>query len=118
MQVFLSGKGEEISFRACASRAGNDSRRIESCQPSVAVHRQNVRDHPLELIHGAAHVALPLEQNVQASVAETGAFQGDRLHALPKGGIIRPARLVSHGDAAVTDGFGRPPLLIPWASTK
>src|SRR5436305_4373974 len=56
------------------------------------------------------HVALPLEQNMQASVAETAALLGDRRHALPNAGINSPGRLVSHGHAAAADGFTRPPF--------
>jgi hypothetical protein len=44
---------------------------------------------------------------MQASLAETAAFLGDRLHTLPKADIIRPDRLVSHGHAAAADGFTR-----------
>ena len=50
---------------------------------------------------------------MQASVAETAAFLGDRLHALTNAGIIRPGRLVSHGHAAAADGFTRPPFAHP-----
>ena len=38
---------------------------------------------------------------------------GDRLHALAKGGIVGPGRLVSHGHAAAADGFTRPPFAHP-----
>ncbi len=51
------------------------------------------------------HVAFPLEQDMQAAVAEAAAFMGDRLHALAKAGIVCPGRLVSHGHAAAADGF-------------
>jgi hypothetical protein len=47
---------------------------------------------------------------MQAPIAEAAAFMGDRLHALAKAGILRPGRLVSHGQAAVADGFTRPPF--------
>jgi hypothetical protein len=49
---------------------------------------------------------------MQASVAETAAFLGDRLHTLPKADIIRPGHLISHGHAAA-DGFTRPPFAHP-----
>src|SRR5215213_6350652 len=56
------------------------------------------------------HVALPLEQNMQASVTEPAALRGNRPHALPNDGIISPGRLISHGHAAAADGFTRPPF--------
>src|ERR1700694_1561466 len=58
-------------------------------------------------------ISLPLEQNVQAPIAEAAALLGDRLHALAKAGIVRPGRLVSHGHAAAADGFTRPPFAHP-----
>jgi hypothetical protein len=57
--------------------------------------------------------AFPLEQNMQAPIAETAAFMGNGLHALAKSGIVRPSRLVSHGHAATADGFTRPPFAHP-----
>jgi hypothetical protein len=64
------------------------------------------------------HVALSLEQNMQASVAETAAFLGDRLHTLPKAGIIRPRGLVSHGlrQQPMALHARRSPIL--WLSTR
>lgn len=58
-------------------------------------------------------IALPLEQNMQAPIAEAAALLGDRPHALTQGGIIRPERLVSDGHAATADGFTRPPFAHP-----
>src|SRR5215212_724046 len=55
------------------------------------------------------HVALPLEQNMQASVTEPAALLGNRRHAAEYG-IISPGRVVSHGHAAAADGFTRPPF--------
>jgi hypothetical protein len=54
---------------------------------------------------------------MQTPVAETAAFVSDCLHALPKAGIIRSGRLVSHGYAAAADGFTALHVhrsLIPW----
>ena len=59
------------------------------------------------------HVTFPLEQDVQAPIAEAAAFMGDRLHALAKAGIVRPGCLVSHSHAAAADGFTRPPFAHP-----
>jgi hypothetical protein len=58
-------------------------------------------------------IALPFEQNTQAPIAEATALPGDRPHALEKAGIVHPGRLVSHGHAAATDGFTRPPFAHP-----
>src|SRR6516165_6214099 len=58
-------------------------------------------------------IALPLEQNMQASIAEATAHLGDCPHALAQGGILRPACLVSYGHAAAADGFTRPPFAHP-----
>lgn len=58
-------------------------------------------------------IALPLEQNMQAPIAEAAALLGDRPHELTQGGIIRPERLVSDGHAATADGFTRPQFAHP-----
>jgi hypothetical protein len=51
---------------------------------------------------------------MQASVAETAALLGDRLHALTNAGIIRPGRPISHGHAAAADGFTRI-IIVQWS---
>jgi hypothetical protein len=58
-------------------------------------------------------IALPLEQHMQASIAEAATFLRDRPHALAKTGIVRPGSLVSHRHAAAADGFTRPPFAHP-----
>jgi hypothetical protein len=59
------------------------------------------------------HIAFPLEQNMQTPIAGAATLVGDRLHALAKGGIIRPGRLGSHGHTAAVDGFNQ--LFLPGA---
>jgi hypothetical protein len=58
-------------------------------------------------------IAFPLEQHMQAPIAEATALLGDRPHALAKAGIVHPGRLVFHGHAAAADGFTRPPFAHP-----
>jgi hypothetical protein len=80
---------------------------------ATAAHRKLLFPIEPEQLLVVDHVALPLEQNMQAPIAEAAAFMGDRLHALAKAAIIRPGRLVSHGHAAAADGFTRPPFAHP-----
>ena len=66
------------------------------------------------------HVALPLEQTMQASVAETAAFLGDRLYALMVIAVGRDSWTifdVGVDAAALADSAGSGASIIPISSS-
>jgi hypothetical protein len=59
------------------------------------------------------HIALPLQKDMNASIAEPSAFVSNRFHPLPKITIVGLCGLVSNCHAAAADGFTRPPFAHP-----
>src|SRR3981081_403796 len=106
----------EVERPAVVGRHRNQHRRPgpdRALAPATAAHRKLFFPVEPEQLLVVDHVTFPLEQDMQAPIAEAAAFMGDRLHALAKAGIVRPGRLVSHGHAAAADGFTRPPFAHP-----
>jgi hypothetical protein len=57
----------------------------------IAAYRKPLFPVEPDEFHVVDQIALPLEQNMQASIPEATAHLGDRPHALAEGGIIRPS---------------------------
>ena len=105
--------GDEVERPALVRSLRHCHRRPRPDRPfaaATATHREPLFAVEAEQFLVVDHMALPLEQDMQASIAEAAALLGDRSHTLAKAGIVRPGRPVSHSHAAAADGFTRPPF--------